>query len=176
MSFMKSISLQFPEVKRVGVFVNEDLDEVWRIVEAAGLTHVQLHGTETPEYCSSLAALVPGLGLIKALRPQTPKDLNVIPLFTGSCEAILLDANVPGALGGTGVTGDWTLARDARAHALIVMAGGLNSENIGRAYRQVEPFAVDVCSGVEQTSGRKSVEKLNLFFEKAAGLGRAADA
>ena len=176
MSFVKSVSLQFPEVKRVGVFVDEDLDEICRIVDAAGLTHVQLHGVETSEYCSSLAALVPGLGLIKALRPQTPNDLKIISSFTGSCEAILLDAHVPSALGGTGVTSDWTLARSARAQAQVVLAGGLNPENIVRAYRQVEPFAVDVCSGVEQTTGRKSAEKLNLFFEKAAGLGRTADA
>ena len=143
----------------VGVFVNEPAPaEVERIARAAGLGAVQLHGDETPEYCQSLS----GLTTIKALRvgaDYTPESAAAY-----DTDAVLLDAYVAGERGGTGHTFDWTLATLTRERVTkLFLAGGLNPDNVAAAVAAVRPYAVDVCSGIETSPGRKSHELMRRF-------------
>jgi phosphoribosylanthranilate isomerase len=153
----------------VGVFVNEPTPaEVERIAHEAGLGTVQLHGDETPEYCQSLR----GLSIIKALRvgaDYTPESAAIY-----GTDAVLLDAYVPGERGGTGHTFDWTLASLTRERVpKLFLAGGLNPENVAAAVAAVRPYAVDVCSGVEISPGRKSPELIRRFVEQINPILRA---
>ncbi|MET0649203.1 MAG: phosphoribosylanthranilate isomerase [Pyrinomonadaceae bacterium] len=153
---------QLPEgVSCVGVFVNEPAPaEVERIARAAGLGAVQLHGDETPEFCRSLG----GLTTIKALRVGA--DYTPESAARYQTDAVLLDAYVAGARGGTGHTFDWTLATLTRERVpRLFLAGGLNPDNVASAVAAVRPYAVDVCSGVETSPGRKSPELMRRFVK-----------
>jgi phosphoribosylanthranilate isomerase len=154
-------------VSCVGVFVNESAPaEVERIARGAGLGAVQLHGDETPDYCQSLC----GLTTIKALRVGA--DYNVETAAAFDTDAVLLDAYVAGARGGTGHTFDWAHASLTRESVRkLFLAGGLTPDNIAAAVAAVRPYAVDVCSGVETSPGRKSIELMRRFV-RAAGGGR----
>jgi len=142
----------------VGVFVNEEARAVETIARESGVAAVQLHGDESPEFCASLAAG----RVIKALRvgPDfTPERAAVYP-----AEAILLDAFIPSARGGTGHTFDWTLARLTRERVgRLILAGGLTTRNVAEAIRAVRPYGVDACSGIESGPGRKSVGLMREF-------------
>lgn len=150
----------------VGVFVNESTPaEVERIAREANLGTVQLHGDETPEYCQSLR----GLTTIKALRvgaDYTPESAAAY-----ETNAVLLDAYVAGERGGTGHTFDWALATLTRERVpRLFLAGGLNPDNVAAALAAVRPYAVDVCSGVETTPGRKSPELMRRFVEQVKSV------
>ncbi|HEX8149273.1 MAG TPA: phosphoribosylanthranilate isomerase [Pyrinomonadaceae bacterium] len=148
-------------VSCVGVFVNESAPaEVERIAREAGLGAVQLHGDEPPEYCRSLG----GLTTIKALRVGADFDVESAAAY--DTDAVLLDAYVPGARGGTGHTFDWALATLTRERVpRLFLAGGLNPDNAAAAVAAVRPYAVDVCSGVETSPGRKSPELMRRFVK-----------
>lgn len=152
----------------VGVFVNEATPaEVERIAREAGLGAVQLHGDETPEYCQNLR----DLNTIKALRvgaDYTPESAAVY-----DTDAVLLDAYVAGERGGTGHTFDWALATLTRERVpRLFLAGGLNHGNVTAAVAAVRPYAVDVCSGVETSPGRKSPELMRRFVEQVKSGGQ----
>jgi phosphoribosylanthranilate isomerase len=136
----------------VGVFVNESSpDDVLRIARESGVSAVQLHGDETPEFCRALGEFT----TIKALRVGKGYGVESASVF--ETDAILLDAYAPDAFGGTGHTFDWALARATREVVLkLFLAGGLKPENVSAAIEAVGPYAVDVCSGVETSPGRKS--------------------
>jgi phosphoribosylanthranilate isomerase len=157
-------------VLTVGVFVNEEGPErVLELASEAGVGAVQLHGAESPEYCARLA----GRMTIKALR--VGEDFTAESACAYASDAVLLDAYVAGEWGGTGHTFDWSLARRTReAVPRLFLAGGLKPENVAAAVAAVRPFAVDVCSGVETSPGRKSLPLLRRFVEevKAAGSGQ----
>lgn len=158
----RKIVERLPEgVACVGVFVNEPTPAgVEHIAREAGLGAVQLHGDETPEYCRSLR----DLNTIKALRVGADYDVETAAAF--DTDAILLDAYVHGARGGTGHTFDWALASQTRERvAQLFLAGGLNPDNVAAAVAAVRPYAVDVCSGVETSPGRKSPELMRRFVE-----------
>ena len=159
----REITRQLPPfVTRVGVFVNAARDEVQRIAEEAGINALQFHGDETPEFCASFA-----LPVLKALRVQDANSLNVIPQFATA--GILLDAFVPGQLGGTGARFNWDLAIRAREYGRpIVLAGGLTPENVQDAVAKVRPYGIDVSSGVESEPGRKDPRKLREFIQRAS--------
>ena len=146
----------------VGVFVNEPSPaDVERIAREAGLGTVQLHGDETPEFCQELR----GLSTIKALRVGA--DYHVETAVAYDTDAVLLDAYVAGARGGTGHTFDWTLATLTRERVpRLFLAGGLNPDNVAAAVAAVRPYALDVCSGVETAPGRKSPELMRRFVEQ----------
>lgn len=147
-------------VMSVGVFVNEsEPEQVARIADSVGLTAVQLHGDESPEYCYALRDRF----TIKALRahvdfqPQVVKDYET--------DAILLDAYAKDARGGTGRVVDWEVAR--RVVELVpqlFLAGGLSVENIALAIAAVEPYAVDACSHLESAPGKKDNERVRAFI------------
>ncbi|MGB9791029.1 MAG: phosphoribosylanthranilate isomerase [Thermacetogeniaceae bacterium] len=141
-----------PFVVKVGVFVNAPRDEVEEIAGYCGLDALQFHGDEPPEYCAGWRYPV-----IKAFRLRDRSVLQELPRYRVS--AWLLDAFVPRKAGGTGITCDWGLAREAAALGRVILAGGITPENVKEAIRVVRPFAVDVSSGVE-SDGRKDPRKI----------------
>jgi indole-3-glycerol phosphate synthase / phosphoribosylanthranilate isomerase len=147
---------------RVGVFVNKDADFINDVVEQAGLHFVQLHGTETPEFCQRITRPV-----IKALHIKNRDDLKLIERYRDIAWRLLLDTPTP-EWGGTGIAHDWELARLAARESRILLAGGLTVENVADAVRQVQPWGVDVSSGVE-TNKQKDVAKIQAFIEAVRG-------
>jgi phosphoribosylanthranilate isomerase len=154
---------RLPEgVECVGVFVNEAAPvEVERVAREACVGAVQLHGDETPEFCRALRDLT----TIKALRVGPEFTPEAAARYT--TDAVLLDAYVAGEWGGTGHTFDWSLARRTReAVPRLLLAGGLKPENVADAVAAVRPYAVDVCSGVETSPGRKSLPLMRRLIEQ----------
>lgn len=147
----------------VGVFVNEsEPEQVERIMDAANLTAVQLHGDETPEYCSALS----GRFVIKALRASSTFEPQVVKDY--ETDAILLDAYAKDTRGGTGRVVDWDIARRVRELVpQLFLAGGLSVENISEAIAAVEPYAVDACSQLESAPGKKDHERVRAFIAAA---------
>ncbi|GAI84994.1 unnamed protein product, partial [marine sediment metagenome] len=134
-------------VCKVGVFVDHDADEIKEIVEFCGLDLIQLHGSESPQYCRQF----PRSRLIKGLSPRSEDNLKNIADYP--VRAILIDAYNPKLYGGTGEKSDWNLAVKIRENHTLILAGGLNLENIREAIEIVSPDAVDVNSGVERSQG-----------------------
>jgi phosphoribosylanthranilate isomerase len=160
----RSIIEQLPaQVLSVGVFVNEAVPEdVAAIASEAGVGAVQLHGEESPDYCRALKDFY----VIKALRVSS--DFSPEQVLEYECDAILLDAFSPKAHGGTGEIFDWRVARRARRLVQkLFLAGGLSVENIGAAIAAVEPYAVDTCSCLEISPGRKSAALVREFISAA---------
>jgi phosphoribosylanthranilate isomerase len=148
-----------PFVARVGVFVNAAREDIQRAIAETGIDTLQFHGEETPEECRGF-----GLKTIKAFRVQGKDMLALMPRY--DVDAWLLDSFVGGARGGTGVTFDWDLAVHARSLGTpIVLAGGLKPENVTRAVEHVQPYAVDVSSGVESAPGKKDAGLIASFIE-----------
>jgi phosphoribosylanthranilate isomerase len=151
----------------VGVFVNEvSPDAVADIVNEAGLNAVQLHGDESIEFCATLKQLLNGKLLIKVLRVTN----TFAPAETQryDADAIMLDAFHREMRGGTGQIVDWTVARSARELVpRLFLAGGLSPENVAEAIAEVQPFAVDACSSLESTPGKKSAEQMKAFVRAA---------
>lgn len=143
---------------RVGVFVNEEPEEMLRVARAAGLTHVQLHGLEPPAVCQHMKRC--GYGVIKAFRVRSREDLLETRRY--EVDAILLDAFVPGVEGGTGSRLDLDLLDGFTSEKKVIIAGGLKEENVGEVIRRVRPFGVDVSSGVE-VFGHKSPDLIFRF-------------
>lgn len=144
----------------VGVFVNKEAEFINDIAEQVGLHFVQLHGNESPEFCQQIQRPV-----IKALHLQDKADLARLQAYRDVAWRILLDTPTP-QWGGTGETHDWGLARSAAETQRILLAGGLTPENIAEAIRHVQPWGVDVSSGVE-TDKRKDAVKIRAFIERA---------
>ncbi|MBW1918183.1 MAG: phosphoribosylanthranilate isomerase [Deltaproteobacteria bacterium] len=149
-----------PLVLSVGVFVDEELAAVRELAAQIGLDWLQLHGEEPPDYCQAL-----GRNIIKVIPVKDETSLELMAAYQGRVRAFLLDTYKSGQKGGTGQTFDWPLARRAKAWGPVILAGGLNPENVAAAVRAVQPQAVDVASGVEATPGRKDPEKLKAFFK-----------
>lgn len=151
-----------PFVAAVGVFVDVlDPAEVRRVARLAGVSVLQLHGDESPDYCRRLGGSYP---LIKALR--LGNHLSHGALGEYPVQAFLLDTYDETRRGGTGKTFDWSLACGLAGVRPIILAGGLTPENVAAAVRAVRPYAVDVCSGIEARPGKKDPEKLARFMEE----------
>jgi phosphoribosylanthranilate isomerase len=149
-----------PFVEAVGVFVNWPPLVVNALARALRLQTVQLHGGESPE---EVAAVGHSHRVIKAVKVGPGFRLASLSQYRRA-DAILLDGFARGLHGGTGRTLDWNLARAARRYGRIVLAGGLTPENIAEAIRVAQPYAVDVCSGVEARLGRKDHARLRALF------------
>jgi phosphoribosylanthranilate isomerase len=149
-----------PMITTVGLFVNESPDRIRQTVEFCGLNAVQLHGDEKPDQCCYAPYRV-----IKALRLRPGIDDSVFSSYQVS--ALLLDAYVPDKPGGTGQRCDWDRAKKIASRHRVILAGGLNPDNVTEAVRQVQPYAVDVSSGVEIKPGQKDPEKVASFIRMA---------
>jgi len=160
----KAISAALPQhVMRVGVFVNAEEAFVHQALTECMLNILQFHGDETPEECSRYPVMT-----LKAFRVQGEETLAQLKAYPSA--GYLLDAYVKDALGGTGATFNWDLAVRAQEFGKpIFLAGGLTPENVVEAVRKVQPFGVDVSSGVESEPGRKDAEQMRTFVSAAKG-------
>ena len=156
-----------PFVTAVGLFVDESPDVIRDTCECVGLDTIQLHGAESPRVLHSL----PRFKRIKAIRVKSEKDITRLPRY--QVEAYLLDAFVAGTPGGTGVTFNWGLARDAQRYGPIILAGGLTPDNVAEAIRVAAPYAVDVATGVEKEPGVKNRDLMAAFIRNAKLAGSA---
>jgi phosphoribosylanthranilate isomerase len=148
-------------VQTVGVFVDENPGEVASVAERCGLDILQFHGNESPDYCDSFAQWV-----IKAVRLRNRQDIKNLANYDGVVHALLLDTYVPNKLGGTGVTFNWEWAVEAEKYGRIILAGGLNPENVTAAIRIVKPYGVDTSSSLENSPGVKDHEIMAQFIER----------
>ena len=160
----KAISAALPpHVMRVGVFVNAEEALVHQALTECMLNILQFHGDETPEECSRYPVMT-----LKAFRVQGEETLAQLEAYPSA--GYLLDAYVKDALGGTGATFNWDLAVRAQEFGKpIFLAGGLTPGNVAEAVRKVQPFGVDVSSGVESELGRKDAEQMRSFVAAAKG-------
>jgi phosphoribosylanthranilate isomerase len=155
----------------VGVFVNASLDEIAQAAEALHLSHVQLHGDEGPSFCAEVARRT-GAKVIKAVRVASAADLQDLERY--HTDFHLLDTAARGKRGGTGETWDWALAARRRRKIPAILSGGLTAENVAAGIAAVEPYAVDVASGVEAAPGIKDPAKLAEFMAAAASVPAGA--
>ena len=154
-----------PLILKVGVFVDAPEEMVFRAIGECGLDLLQFHGAESPEYCLQF-----GLMSMKAFHMRDAESLSGLEHF--KTDAWLLDAYSANKLGGTGERFNWDLAVEARKFGRpIFLAGGLTPENVADAVRHVQPYAVDVSSGVEASRGRKDHGKVRAFIQAAKALG-----
>ena len=152
-----------PFVTTVGLFVNQPTHWVRVMAERCGVDAFQFQGDETPEYCEAFRQRA-----IKAIRVQDSTSLNRMAEYR--VRAFVLDAYREGEYGGTGQRFDWDLAVPAKAYGRIILAGGLTPDNVAEAVRRVQPFAVDVSSGVEGSMrGTKDHGKIRAFIQAAKG-------
>lgn len=152
-----------PFVDAVGVFMNEKPEVVGEIVNYCGLTVVQLHGQEPPEYCQMMPCRV-----IKAFQVKPGMGPDFLEPYNNVVWAFLLDAYHKEMGGGTGETFDWSLVAKLGPKKPLILAGGLNVDNVSAAINQVHPFAVDVNSGIETSPGRKDPAKIAALLRQVA--------
>jgi phosphoribosylanthranilate isomerase len=160
-------------IKVVGLFVNENIDRINAIARRVGLDVVQLSGDETPEQIAGLE--LPYIATVRASKDyqrSTEANFHQWVIADPAPLAVILDTHVPGIYGGTGTVGDWDLAAQLAGEFPLILAGGLEPENVGEAIRRVRPYAVDVSSGVE-ADRRKDSDKIRQFI-KAARHAQAA--
>jgi phosphoribosylanthranilate isomerase len=162
------------DVMPVGVFVNESLDEVLAAADEIELTAVQLHGDEAPEFVAEVRQARPELAIIRAWRvgtdglPPLAEHLARCDRLGARPDAVLVDAKVAGAYGGTGKTAPWEVLRDYDpAWPPLLLAGGLVPENVADAIRVVHPFGVDTAGGIESYPGIKDPERAAAFLDAA---------
>lgn len=148
-----------PFVSVVGLFVDAASSEIEHVLSRLRLDVLQFHGDEAPDACRRY-----GLPYMKAVRVRNETNLLQYADQYNDAKALLLDAYLPGVAGGTGLVFNWDLVPD-RFPMPIVLAGGLNPENVAEAICQVRPYAVDVSGGVEQTKGIKDADKIAAFMQ-----------
>jgi phosphoribosylanthranilate isomerase len=157
------IRTQLPKkVEAVGIFVNAPSDDVAALCKSLKLDAVQLHGDEPPD---TVAELARSLTVWKAFRVEPEFRMGTLDEYPEAF-AFLFDAAHTGQYGGTGHTTDWDVARRAAVSRRIILAGGLNVENVAAAVRIVRPYAVDVASGVESEPGRKDHGRMREFIQE----------
>jgi phosphoribosylanthranilate isomerase len=152
-----------PSIIRTGVFADPHPSDVFAAIQLCQLNLLQFHGAETPEFCLQF-----GVMTMKAFRMRNADSLPAISAYR--TDAFLLDSYVAGKPGGTGETFNWDFALEAKKLGKpIFLAGGLTPHNVADAVRKVEPFGVDVSSGVEQSPGKKDAQKMQDFIAAVRG-------
>ena len=169
---IQQIILALPSpVDKVGVFAGSSLAEISSIVKQTGLTSVQLHGNESPDFCTNLRqALPPGIEIIKAFRIQVAASLQETNAYLDRVDTLLLDAYHPQMLGGTGQTIDWQDLAQFKPSLPWLLAGGLTPSNIKDALTLLQPDGIDLSSGVERSPGDKDLDKVQQLFQQLAAL------
>lgn len=161
----KIINVLPEKVVKVGVFVNEQPENIKQVVQSCALDMIQLHGDESPEDCRQF----PKSMIIKAVELKNNDDIN--RAWTYHVNALLVDTRHAELYGGTGKTSNWNLAGRLKDKKPLILSGGLNAENIADALKTVAPNALDINSGVEASPGKKDHKKLVRIF----GIIRATD-
>jgi phosphoribosylanthranilate isomerase len=167
-SKIKAIAEQLPpEVDRIGVFANASQQEIKEVLIEAGLSSVQLHGDESPQFCQQLRDFLGDeIELLKALRIKTPAALLTVDRYQSWVDTLLLDAYHPQALGGTGKTLDWESLKQFNPNQPWLLAGGLTPNNVTQALSLVKPDGIDLSSGVERSPGDKDLVKVAQLLTK----------
>lgn len=147
-------------ISRVGLFMDQDSIEVESILKQVPLNLLQFHGNEDADYCRQF-----GLPYIKAVSMESDQAVVQAVNAYSDAAALLLDSHAPGGVGGTGTVFNWSLI--PAVSLPIVLAGGLTPGNVRQAVKQVEPWAVDVSSGVEDSPGIKNEELMRVFIKEA---------
>jgi phosphoribosylanthranilate isomerase len=150
-----------PFVSIVALFVNADKETVLACLESVRVDILQFHGDEPAEFCEQFSK-----PYMKAIRMKEGVDLVELALRYKSASALLLDSFQAGVPGGTGLTFDWSMI--TKVDKPIILAGGLNVENVAMAIEKVQPYAVDVSGGVEQSKGIKDHQKISTFMQEVA--------
>lgn len=154
--------LEGPE--KVGVFMNQPLDDVNLLAKFSGIDYVQLHGQETIEYCQLIEK--PIIKVIHVGASSTKVELETeVALYSEVAKFLLFDTKSNGEFGGTGKTFDWSLLNGIAGDKPFFLAGGLTPDNVSEAIDIVNPYAVDVNSGVEEEPGLKDFEKIERLME-----------
>ena len=151
-------------IEKIAIMVNPDFEQALAAAALPFITALQLHGAETPGFCSRLAER--GIRFAKALPVTSADSLRGIPSF--ATNTLVLDSSHAGEFGGSGHTFDWNLALrfiEANPVLRVVLAGGLTPDNVAIAVRSTRPFAVDVTTGVESSAGRKDYGLMRAFIE-----------
>lgn len=151
-----------PFINRVGLFVNAKSDFIDEILCEVPLDTLQFHGDELPAECGQY-----GLPFIKAIRVNQQTNINKMADIYHQASGLLLDSHQPSIYGGTGEAFDWNLAK-VDVDLPIILAGGINPDNVADAIKQVNPYGVDVSSGVESAKGIKDVDKIKQFLKNIA--------
>ncbi|HJN51285.1 MAG: phosphoribosylanthranilate isomerase [Pseudomonadales bacterium] len=154
-----------PFVTKVALLVDPNEEQLRQVLSQLPIDLIQFHGTESAQFCQSF-----GRPYIKVIRVAEGTDLNEESNRYGSAAAILLDSYVEGVAGGTGRTFDWSLIPKTISQP-VVLAGGLNADNISEAIRTVRPFAVDVSGGVEREKGIKDRQAMQRFIKAVSEVG-----
>ena len=159
MQAVREIVLELPPfVDSVGVFVNETAEQINKIADHCKLDRVQLHGDESPAFCKKIRRRV--IKVIRVKDIQSLKKLSDYPV-----SSFLLDTFSEDQYGGTGKVFDWNLAYPAKKYGPIILAGGLTPINVHQAIQRIQPYGVDVCSGVENQPGIKDHKKMKAFLK-----------
>jgi phosphoribosylanthranilate isomerase len=154
-------------IDKIGVFANTTIAEISQIVTKSGLTGIQLHGEETPEFCQQLRQSLPEVEIIKAIRVRSLEHLQTTTNYNDYVDTLLLDAYHPQQLGGTGQTLNWHKLNQEFSPSLPwFLAGGLTADNILTALSHIQPSGIDLSSGVEHSPGNKDLHKVALLFQK----------
>ncbi|MBP1713836.1 MAG: n-(5-phosphoribosyl)anthranilate isomerase [Deltaproteobacteria bacterium] len=157
------------DIATVGVFVNPKISLVRNIREYCPLDFIQLSGDETPDFCDHFTASM----LFKVVPADQSEVLRNLDLY--NARAFLIDSRETGHFGGTGKLSNWEQARAVGRNHPIILAGGLNPENVEAAIAAVSPEAVDVSSGVEISPGKKDPQKVRMFIERVRFRGGRDD-
>jgi len=166
----QALMVNYPQVERVGVFVNAEMAALQEAIAIGQLTTLQLHGQESPAVCQQLRQALPAVKLIKALRMRSDADLSLVPAYETAVDALLLDAYHPRLHGGTGETLDWRSLQAFRPTKPWILAGGLTPDNIGTALELLSPQGIDLSSGVETSPGNKCLTKTHDLFAALSRL------
>ena len=147
-----------PWVSVVGVFVNEKSSVISQLALDCGLDVVQLHGEEPPAFIKSIG----GVKIIKAFRVENKADLKQVARY--NTDAFLFDTKVSGLYGGSGKSFDWNVLKSARFSKPWILSGGLSVKNVRQALKSLNPYGVDVSSGVEKAPGIKDAKLIKEFI------------
>ena len=163
---IREIAMALPkETDRIGVFMNHKLETIVSTVETSGLTSVQLHGSESVEFCAEDRSALPTIELIKAFRVENAETLKSTQDYTPVVDWLLLDAYHPNLGGGTGLVLDWEILSAFKPDRPWFLAGGLTPNNVAEALRMLSPQGIDLSSGVETSPGHKDLAKVAALFE-----------
>jgi phosphoribosylanthranilate isomerase len=156
----------------VGVFADFSVATISHVVGLTELNTVQLHGTESVEFCQELREALPDTEIIKAWRVRSSSDLESIQAYSQVVDCLLLDAYHPDALGGTGQTLDWQQLSAFKPPIPWLLAGGLTPDNICTALSQIHPDGIDLSSGVEVSPGHKNLALVDRLFTNLRSRSR----